>query len=82
MGGNLWQAKAESISICRKYWFLKCEKINKKYILVPVKNREKDLNLIKELTNTRNKLPVYYEEDEDYKVDDKSNPFDDYEYCQ
>lgn len=48
MGGNLWQAKAESISICRKYWFLKCEKINKKYILVPVKNREKDLNLIKE----------------------------------
>ena len=30
------------------YEFLKCEKINKKYILVPVKNREKDLNLIKE----------------------------------
>ena len=30
------------------YEFLKCEKINKKWTLIPVKNREKDLNLIKE----------------------------------
>lgn len=28
--------------------FLKCEKVDRKWILIPVKNREKDLNLIKE----------------------------------
>lgn len=30
------------------YEFLKCEKIEKKYVLTPVKDQEKDLNLIKE----------------------------------